>query len=142
MDAKAFEELVGKTWDAMPEHFRARVENVALLVEDEPSDEIRELEHLGPGDTLLGLYHGINRLERGEQYGIGGTLPDTITLYRLPLLEEAQELLYEWPELANIETALAKAVRETLWHEVGHYFGLSEHEIHEREDAGSNQFEL
>lgn len=141
MDEKAFEEIVGHTWDTMPPRFKERVVNVALLIEDEPSNEVRELEHLGPGETLLGLYHGIPAIERGEGYGVGGTLPDTITLYRLPLLEEAHDLLHERPHLHAMEEAIEEAVRETLWHEVGHYFGLSEHELHEREDEGSNAFE-
>lgn len=141
MDPEAFEILVGRTWDRMPERFKAKVKNVALLVEDEPSEEIRREEGLGSGETLLGLYHGINALDRGELYGIGATLPDTITLYRLPLIEEAHELLHERPELRTMGEALETAVRETLWHEVGHYFGLSEREIHEREDEGTNAFD-
>lgn len=141
MDEKAFEELVGRTWDNMPERFKAKVKNVALLVEDEPSDELRAQEGLGPGETLLGLYHGINLLDRGEVYGIGGTIPDTITLYRLPLMEEAHHLMHGRPELGSFDAALEEAVRETLWHEVGHYFGLSEHEIDERESEGTNAFD-
>ncbi|MDB5194967.1 MAG: hypothetical protein JWO84_151 [Parcubacteria group bacterium] len=141
MSPEEFEALVGKTWDEMPLHFKARVENVALLIEDEPSAQLRKEEHLGPHDTLLGLYHGISAIERGAGYGIGGTLPDTITLFRLPLLEEAHELLHERSEtLRTMQEALAEAVRETLWHEVGHYFGLSEHEIDEREGEGTNTF--
>jgi predicted Zn-dependent protease with MMP-like domain len=138
---EAFEALVGRIWDAMPPRFKEKVVNVALLVEDEPSEQVRKEEGLGPRDTLLGLYHGIPAIERGEMYGYGGTLPDTITLYRLPLLEEAHELLHERPELATLDAALEEAVRETLWHEVGHYFGLSEHEIDEREGEGTNKFE-
>lgn len=142
MTPEEFELLVGKTWDAMPEHFKARVENVALLIEEEPSPQLREEEHLGPGQTLLGLYHGISAIERGENYGIGGTLPDTITLFRLPLLDEAHQLLHERPQiLRTMEEAVAEAVRETLWHEVGHYFGLSEHELDKREEEGTNAFE-
>lgn len=140
MDRDAFESLVARTWAAMPERFKTRVTNVALLIEDEPSEEVRTEEGLGPDDTLLGRYLGIPAIERGETYGYGGTLPDTITLYRLPLLEEAQELLQARPELTSFDDALAHAVRETLWHEVGHYFGLSEGEIDEREQEGSNQF--
>lgn len=139
MDEDSFAELVGRTWDAMPERFKARVANVALLIEDEPSEEVRREEHLGPHDTLLGLYHGIPAIERGEAYGVGATLPDTITLYRLPLLEEAHDLLHE-RGLPSLAAALEEAVRETLWHEVGHYFGLSDPELHEREDEGTNSF--
>lgn len=139
MEPGEFEELVGKTWDAMPERFRKRVENVALLVEDEPSEDLRKQEGLGPGETLLGLYHGIPATERGELYGIGGVVPDTITLFRLPILEEAHELLHE-RGLGTFSAAVEEAVRETLWHEVGHYFGLSEGEIDEREAGGSNRY--
>jgi predicted Zn-dependent protease with MMP-like domain len=140
MTPDTFESLVAAAWDAMPERFKEKVVNVALLVEEEPSEELRKEEHLGPGDTLLGIYHGINRLERGELYGIGGTLPDTITLFRLPLLAEAEHLLHIRGDLDTFEDALTEAVRETLWHEVGHYFGLSEHEIDEREGEGTNRF--
>ncbi|MGE5541149.1 MAG: metallopeptidase family protein [Bacillota bacterium] len=139
MDPKQFEELVGETWEAMPERFKKRVENVALLIEEEPSEEVREREGLGPHETLLGLYHGIPAIARGEMYGIGGVVPDTITLYRLPILEEAHRLSRE-RNYASFDEAIAEAVRETLWHEVGHYFGLSEGEIDERESDGSNQF--
>jgi predicted Zn-dependent protease with MMP-like domain len=141
MDAATFTQLVGKTWDAMPERFKTRVSNVALLVEEEPSEETRQQQHLIPEQTLLGLYHGIPAIERGQLYGVGATVPDTITLYRLPLLTEAQQLLREQPATyLTLEDALAKVVRETLWHEVGHYFGLSEDEIDEREEEGSNEF--
>lgn len=141
MEEKAFEELIGRTWDAMPERFKERVQNVALLVADEPSEEIRNEEGLTDGETLLGLYHGIPAIERGETYGIGGTVPDTITLFRLPLLEEATELIRTRPELTSFDRALEEAVRETLWHEVGHYFGLSEYEIDEREHKQTNHFD-
>lgn len=141
MSPEEFERLVGTTWDAMPSRFKERVENVALLIEDEPSEAVRAEEGLAWGETLLGLYHGIPATERGEGYGIGATLPDTITLFRLPLLEEAHHLLHVRPDtLRSLEDGMREAVRETLWHEVGHYFGLSEHEIDEREDEGSNLF--
>jgi predicted Zn-dependent protease with MMP-like domain len=142
MDREIFTQLVGKTWDAMPDHFKSRVTNVALLVEEEPSEETRRQQHLDSQHTLLGLYHGIPAIERGQLYGVGATVPDTITLYRLPLLAEAQQLLREQSAAyPTLEDALAKAVRETLWHEVGHYFGLSEDEIDAREGEGSNEFE-
>jgi len=107
----------------LPERFRKHIENVAVLLEDEPSQEIREQEGLGPHETLLGLYHGVPFSERGESYGVGGTLPDTITLYRLPILEAA----------GNEPRNVAQVVSETIWHEFGHYFGLDEHEVRRRE---------
>ncbi len=67
-------------------------------------------------------------------------LPDTITLYRLPLLNEAQ-LLLEEHRADSFTEAVCLAVRETIWHEVGHYFGLPEEAVHAREAIGTNHFE-
>jgi predicted Zn-dependent protease with MMP-like domain len=138
MNEEEFRTIVEHAWDTMPAKFKERIQNVALLIEDEPSEEVRKQEKLEEGETLLGLYHGIPETARGELYGVGATLPDTITLYRLPLLEEAYELIHE-RNLA-LDAALEEAVRETLWHEVGHYFGLDEHHVREREDDGTNRF--
>lgn len=139
MPEEEFRPIVEKAWATLPGKFKARIENVALLIEDEPSEGVRKQEGLKQGETLLGLYHGIPESERGENYGVGMTLPDTITLYRLPILEEAHELMHE-RSLPSFEEGVKEAVRETLWHEIGHYFGLSEHGVREREDDGTNHF--
>lgn len=138
MEDAEFRALVEAAWRDMPERFKAHVKNVALLVEDEPSAELRELEGLGEGETLLGYYHGVPNTLRGETYGFGGTLPDTITLFRLPILEEARELTDD--HTGNFKKHVAQVVRDTLWHEVGHYMGLDEHHVREREDEGTNRF--
>lgn len=134
MSEHEFEQIAEGEWARMPERFKREIVNVALLIEDEVSEEIRELEGLEEGDTLLGLYQGIPLTERGSEYGVGMTMPDTITLYRLPILEEAEEMDRAFRDAVRI------VVRETLWHEVGHYFGLPEHEVNEREDEGTNRF--
>lgn len=66
-------------------------------------------------------------------------MPDTITLYRTPRIKEAQELLHKGRAPTETE-AVRLAVHETLWHEVGHYFGLAEQEVREREEAGTNHY--
>ena len=109
---------------AIPNRFREKVRNVAIILEDEPSRTVRREEGLGPHETLLGLYRGIPLSERGDGYGVGGTVPDTITLYRTPILDEA----------GGDPERVARVVRETIWHEVGHYFGLDEDEVGRRED--------
>ena len=139
MEEEAFKALAEAEWIAMPEKFKERVKNVALLVEDEPDDEVRELEGLVGGETLLGLYRGIPATLRGSEYGVGMTLPDTITLYRLPILDEAEELTDT--DTSHLRENIKKVVRETLWHEVGHYFGFDEHSINHREGEGTNRFE-
>lgn len=134
MSAQEFEQIVVGEWERMPTRFSQKIENVALLIEDEVSEEMRALEQLEEGETLLGLYQGIPLTERGSEYGMGMTLPDTITLYRLPILEEARDMDRSFLDAVRI------VVRETLWHEVGHYFGMEEHLVHEREEEDTNQF--
>jgi predicted Zn-dependent protease with MMP-like domain len=120
-----FEEIAGEEFDRVPPAFARKLDNVALLVEG------------GEDSELLGLYHGIPQTARGEYYS--GALPDTITLYFRPLLEEAEFLLEEG-RARDYDSAVRLAIRETLWHEIGHYFGLSDPEIHAREDEGTNEF--
>lgn len=131
--------------NAVPEKFHALLKNVAFLAEWEPSEDVRKQEGLGEGETLLGLYHGIPHTARGDHYGLGGTLPDTITLYQGPLEEEARHLAVAegktWPSgperplsLQDAEPYIRRAIRETIWHEVAHYLGYDEHQVRGRED--------
>jgi predicted Zn-dependent protease with MMP-like domain len=119
MTPEEFEKLVAEALAHVPEKFAKRLKNVAILIED-----------TSEGGNLLGLYHGVPLATRGDTYGVGGTLPDTITLYRLPILAEA----------ASTGREVAEVVRDTVWHEIAHYFGFDEHSINEREDEGSNRY--
>lgn len=124
MERKAFEELVQEGYLLLPDRIRARIRNVALLVENEPSKDQLAEEGLGEGETLLGLYQGVPATVRGDSYGVGPTLPDTITLFQLPIEEVAGE------DPAEIR----KVVAETIWHEYAHYFGMDEDEVRQREE--------
>ena len=137
MTGSDFEQIAAEEFAAVPARFKARIQNVALLLEDEPSEDLRRAEGLGEGETLLGLYHGVPASERGDSYS--GVLPDTITLFRLPLLEEAA-LLRREGRAGSEQESVRLAVRETLWHEIGHYFGMSEAAVHGREEEGTNEF--
>lgn len=139
MDEHTFRNLVAAAWLTIPERFLRRVDNVALLIEDAPSKEVRKEEGLNDGATLLGLYRGTPLSERGMHYGEGVPLPDTITLFRLPLMAEAKRLQERDATLTE-DDAVRKAITETLWHEVGHYFGLDEAEVHKREEEGTNEY--
>lgn len=125
MERSEFEKIVSEEFPrAVPERFRARIKNVAVLVEWEPDPETRREEGLLGNEMLLGLYHGIPATARGSEYGVGATLPDTITLFQGPIEEEA----------GNNPARVREVVRETIWHEVAHYFGMDEGEVRERED--------
>ena len=124
MSREEFETLVQEGFLLIPEKFRVRIKNVALLVEDEPSAEVRTQEGLTDDETLLGLYHGVPATARGDSYGIGETLPDTITLYQWPIEDEAD----------GVPERIRKVVAETIWHEYAHYFGMEEDEVRHRED--------
>ena len=138
MPEEEFTKIVEEEWDLVPSPYKERILNVALLVEDEPSDVVRKLEGLTESDSLLGIYQGVPLLERGEGYGIGATLPDTITIYRLPTLLEATDMARE--EDRPLPELVRAVVRDTLWHEIGHYFGHDEHAIQDREHGGTNRF--
>jgi predicted Zn-dependent protease with MMP-like domain len=129
MTREEFEQLVATEFPlAVPERFQHLIQNVAFLVDAEPSAELRAQEGLQPGETLLGLYHGVSVTARGDNYGIGGTLPDTITLFQKPIEEVAKEEAKE----------VGQVIRETIWHEVAHHFGYDEKQIREREHDGKD----
>ncbi len=110
-----FEELVADALDSIPPELGEELENVAVVVEDWPTPE--QLD--GRGGTLLGLYEGVPLTERGP-LSYAGVMPDHITIFRGPLCE-----------LAHDEHDLAAQVRVTVLHEIGHYFGMDDEELHE-----------
>ena len=95
--------------------------NVAVVVEDRPSDELLAEMGIVPPDTLLGLYQGIPLPER--EWTHGNVLPDRITLYQCPIVDDSDD-----------DDSIVRAIGETVIHECGHYFGLSEAQIEEIEE--------
>lgn len=124
MTREEFEQLVEDEFErAIPEKFRRHIKNVAFLVEDEPSQELKVAEGLAVHETLLGFYHGVPTPARGGWYGLGATMPDTITLFQKPIEDDA----------ARSGAEVRKVIRDTIWHEVAHHFGMNEHEVRRRE---------
>ena len=121
MDRATFEALVADALATIPRRFRDAMSNLAIVVEDEPTRALLEEMELAPRDTLLGLYQGTPLTERS--WGYGNALPDRILLFQGPLERESED-----------EDDLVVAIGETLIHEIGHYFGLSEEEIQEIEE--------
>jgi predicted Zn-dependent protease with MMP-like domain len=116
MTRDAFEQLVADALSGIPRRFRDAMSNIVISVEDEPSRPLlREME-IEPPDTLFGLYQGTPLTERRWDYG--NSLPDRILLFQGPHEREAED-----------EEDLIASIGETLIHEIGHYFGLSEEEI-------------
>lgn len=113
-----FNEMIGKSMDALAKHM-ASVRNVAIILEDEPSEEQRVQLKLRGNETLFGLYEGVPL--PGRQ-GTSKTLPDKITLFKIPLSSYAHD-----------RRELQEQIHHTLWHELAHYFGLNHEEIHARE---------
>jgi predicted Zn-dependent protease with MMP-like domain len=111
-----FRQLVDEALETIPDRFRDAMRNIAIVIEDEPSNAQLAEVGIEPPDTLLGLYEGTPLPER--QWAHGNTLPDKITLFQGPIEDASDD-----------EDDIVVAIGETLIHEVGHYFGLSEEEI-------------
>lgn len=116
MTRAEFERAVAAALTTIPKTFRDAMQNIAIIVEDEPDEDILEEMGADPDDTLFGLYTGTPLTER--QWGHGNDLPDRILLFQGPHEREAED-----------DEDLIASIGETLIHEVGHYFGMSEEEI-------------
>ena len=108
-DRRQFEQLVREALESLPDELKARIENVAVVVEDEPPADHNRA-------SLLGLYEGIALPLRGESYHLAP--PDRITIYRRSILASA-----------STRDDVAREIRDTVVHEIGHYFGLPEREL-------------
>lgn len=121
MTRQEFHRLVEEALDDIPPRFREAMKNIAIVVEDSPSPALLAEMELEPPDSLYGLYQGTPLTERG--WGYGNTLPDRVTLFQGPIEEDSRDT-----------EDIIVCIAETLIHEIGHYFGLSEEEIEEIED--------
>ncbi|MEO8481788.1 MAG: metallopeptidase family protein [Acidobacteriota bacterium] len=121
MTREAFLKLVDEALASIPTRFRDAIVNVAIVVEDEPNpDQLAEVDATSD-ETLLGLYEGTPLPDRGWAHG--NTLPDKVTLFQHPIEDASED-----------DDDIVVAIGETLIHELGHYFGLSEEEIEEIEE--------
>jgi predicted Zn-dependent protease with MMP-like domain len=122
MTRERFQRLVVEAVTLIPKRFRREMQNIALVVEDEPDAELLAEMEIEPPDSLYGLYQGVPLPER--TWAFGNSLPDRIAIYRRPIEEDCD----------GDEDEVRAMIGETLIHEVGHYFGLSEEEIEEIEE--------
>ncbi|HYE91423.1 MAG TPA: metallopeptidase family protein [Terriglobales bacterium] len=122
MTRRQFEALVEKALRRLPRGFKDKLANIAVVVEDWADDATLEEMGIEPPDTLYGLYRGVDLTRRDSGYG--NVLPDTVTIYQGPIEEDCAD-----------EEEMAELVRETVIHEIGHYFGLDDETMHRIEDG-------
>jgi predicted Zn-dependent protease with MMP-like domain len=117
---RRFEALVERALRRLPRRFRERLANIAVVVEDWADAETLAEMGIEPPDTLYGLYRGVDLTHRDTSYG--NVLPDVITIYQGPIEEDAAD-----------EAEMAEIVRDTVVHELGHFFGLDDETMHHYE---------
>ena len=108
LDRADFEALVEQALDEIPDEIRRQVHNLVVLVADDPPPDEPD---------LLGLYDGVSLTERSADHG---GLPDTITIFRRPLLA-----------MCHTPDELVREVRITVVHEIAHHFGIGEERLHD-----------
>lgn len=121
MENTEFEKLVALGIDAIPEKFAKKLNNVVVTVEESPTPAQLRKSRVGAGRTLFGLYEGVPQTRRGSGYTL--VLPDKITIFKQPIVLASS---------GNPET-IKKIVKDTVWHEIAHHFGLDEGEVRRRE---------
>jgi predicted Zn-dependent protease with MMP-like domain len=122
MTRRQFEALVERALRKLPRPFKDKLANIVVVVEDWADDETLEEMGIEPPDTLYGLYRGVDMTHRDSHYG--NVLPDTVTIYQGPIEEDCED-----------EEEMAEVVRDTVMHEIGHYFGLDDETMHRIEDG-------
>jgi predicted Zn-dependent protease with MMP-like domain len=115
-----FENIVDSGIQKIPERFLQLMDNVAIIVEDEPSAEQRKKSRLGRGWVLFGLYEGVPLSRRGGHYT--AVIPDKITIFKRPIEQAARD-----------RQDMEEIVKNTVWHEIAHHFGLDERRVREAE---------
>lgn len=117
-----FDILITRAMDELSQKYIKGLDNVAIVMADNPTPEQQHKMKLGNQQLLLGLYEGIPLTKRGANYSF--VLPDKITLFKNPILA-----------MTHNETELFEQIKRTLWHEIAHYYGLD----HDRIDFLQNQ---
>jgi predicted Zn-dependent protease with MMP-like domain len=113
-----FEQVAQEEFDALPVVLQKKIDNVHIVIENLPGEETLRNTGYRAGSLLLGLYEGVPLSKRGIGYGMYPVTPDKITLFKANI-----------ERVARTESAVRKEIRDTLIHEIAHYYGLSEEEI-------------
>jgi predicted Zn-dependent protease with MMP-like domain len=111
--------------DELPSQYIKQLDNVAIVMADEPTPRQREKLGLNKSQTLFGLYEGVPLTSRFMNYNM--VLPDKITIFKKPLLAAARS-----------QSELFEKLKRTLWHEIAHYYGLNHSQIKSLQDHKSS----
>lgn len=118
-----FDKLITRAMDELPQEYITGLDNVAIVMADEPTEEqMVKMKLREEGKILLGLYEGIPLTQRGAGYTF--VLPDKITLFKHSIMMVVRN-----------EDELFEQIKRTLWHEIAHYYGLGHGRIHELENS-------
>lgn len=120
MDRERFEWLVAKAVDSLPDEFHSKLENIDVVVDGQPTPDQLADSGLKRGETLLGLYQGVPLTRRGRHYGL--VVPDKITIFQKPI--EA---------ICSSDKAIVSEIRQVVWHEIAHHFGISDGRLRQLE---------
>jgi len=118
MDQEEFEQVAEAVYGALPDAFKGKIENLRIVVEDLPDEELVKKARVSSRYNLLGLYQGVPLNHRNTGYGTYPIIPDTITLFKRNI-----------ESVAGQGPPLREKIREVLIHEIAHYFGMTEEEI-------------
>jgi len=120
MKKEEFEKIVEESLSKIPKKFKKLLENIAIVVEEKPEQDVYKSTASPFFTKILGLYHGVPLPHRGPFYG--NIPPDMIFIYQKPI-----------ESICSTEEEIKRKVREVVFHEIGHYFGLSEKDLKEIE---------
>lgn len=120
MDRGRFEQLVAEAVGSLPKEFKTRLENIDVVVADQPTRGQLAEAGIKAGETLLGLYEGVPLTNRGQSYGM--VAPDKITIFQKPLEAKCRR-----------NSELKAEIRRVVQHEIAHHFGLSDTRLRQLE---------
>jgi len=120
LNRRKFEKIVKSGIKAIPERFLQKLNNMAIVIGDEPTPAQKKKLNLRSNWTLFGLYEGVPQLSRGANYS--AVLPDKITIFQKPIEAAARD-----------EENIKEIVKNTVWHEIAHHFGMNEVQVRQAE---------
>ena len=121
MERRQFEQLVVESLHALPQEFQERLDNIEVVVEDEPTVEQLAENGLESADSLLGLYEGVPLTERSAHYGL--VLPDKISIFKRAIEKACQS-----------DTEIRAEIQCVILHEIAHYFGFDDKRLDELDE--------